>query len=72
MSGAGWRIFLQALRERPDEREVPAPEGTFKLTRLGMKVVVFDTQFPPESNREHRRIRVNTSLVPWARTHEVA
>ena len=72
MSGAGWRIFFQALRERPDEREVPAPEGTFKLTRLGMKVVAFDTQFPPETNREHRRVRVNTSLVPWEPTREVA
>ena len=80
-SGEWWwreQPLLKLLREEPDEPEVPAPEGTLRLSRLGMKVVAFDTQFPPETQRDHRRFRQSTtwhgyrSLVPWARTRQVA
>ena len=48
-AGEGWKrgqhgewwwtknYYLQALREHPDESEVPAPPDTLKLTRLGLK-----------------------------------
>ena len=69
---------LHKLRWAPDESEKDPPGSKKFLSRLGMKVVAYDPEHPPDTNRDRRRMRTWTTwhgyrkLVQWQPMMEVA
>ena len=55
-------LNLKLLREWPDEPLAVHPSGPeHVLSRLGLKVVAYNTEDEPKTKRDHRRLRMATT-----------